>query len=346
MKNVYTLDPLVDQRWSDLVAHHVRASAFHQREWLEALSRTYGYKPLVLTSSPPETPLNDGIVLCRVSSWITGTRLVSLPFSDHCDPLVDDVAGYHEFITWLRAECEKQRYKYVELRPLSRYEEMCGVPSSDSYYFHDLDICPTLEHIFHGFQKDSIQRKIRRAEREKLSYETGRSEQLLDDFFRLLMITRRRHQLPPQPRSWFSNLLQCMGDKIEIRVARHNGFPIAALLTLRHRSTVVYKYGCSDEHFHNLGAMPFLFWKLIEESKASKAEKIDFGRSDLNNSGLMTFKDRFGTTKKLLKYYRYPVTGTAERANEHASQTIRQIVSLLPDSVVCLAGKILYRHIG
>src|SRR5260370_39896401 len=31
--------------------------------------------------------LESGIVLCRVESWLTGCRLVSLPFSDHCQPI-------------------------------------------------------------------------------------------------------------------------------------------------------------------------------------------------------------------------------------------------------------------
>jgi len=48
--------------------------------------------------------------------------------------------------------------------------------------------------------------------------------------------------------------------------------------------------------------MPFLFWRLIEESKASGAERINFGRSDLDNDGLITFKDRVGARRKLLSY--------------------------------------------
>ncbi len=88
-----------------------------------------------------------------------------------------------------------------------------------------------------------------------------------------------------------------MGRKVQIRLARKNGTPIATMLTLEHRSSVVYKYGCSDEKFHHLDGMPFLFWRLIEETKASGAEKIDFGRSDLDNEGLITFKDRLGTRR-------------------------------------------------
>ena len=274
--NIHITNPLTDPRWDDLVERHALSSAFHQRGWLQALSRTYGYKPLVLTSVSADKPMSDGIVLCRVSSWITGTRMVSLPFSDHCEPLLDDPQDLSEFVEWLRAERDSREWKYVELRPLAEIRDDYSAQPSQSYCFHELDLSAGLEQLFRNLHKDSIQRKIQRAEREKLSYETGRSEAIANVFYRLMLKTRRRHHLLPQPRAWFKNLLECMGEKAQIRVAAKDGTPVAAMLTLSHGSSVIYKYGCSDERHHSLGAMPFLFWKLIEECKASGAREDRF----------------------------------------------------------------------
>lgn len=94
---IQVINPLSDNRWDDLVARPPQASAFHRRGWLEALARTYGYEPFVLTSGPAGETLRNAVVLCRVSSWITGTRLVSLPFADHCDPLLNDPTDYLVF---------------------------------------------------------------------------------------------------------------------------------------------------------------------------------------------------------------------------------------------------------
>ena len=346
--DVHLANPLSDSRWDDLVARHPQATAFHRSGWLQALARTYGYEPLVLTSSRAGQDLRDGIVLCRVSSWITGSRLVSLPFADHCQPLLNDLAEYREFDVRLRAECERRHCKHVELRPVWWSEQPgSGLQPSRSYCFHELDLSPSLVKIFRGMHKDSIQRKIRRAERERLTYEVGSSDQLVDDFYRLLLITRRRQQLLPQPRAWFKNLVCCMVGDAQIRVARKNGIAIAAILTLRHRSSVIYKYGCSDDKYHSLGSMPFLFWKLIEESKESGAERIDFGRSDLDHQSLIAFKDRFGARRQLLTYYRYP---HAERGTEPAktwvARALRHLLPVLPDSVLSTTGRLLYRHIG
>lgn len=337
----------MDSRWDDIVIHHPKASVFHDRGWLESLNRTYGYEPYVLTSTPFGQPLENGIVVCRVSSWLTGARLVSLPFSDHCEPLLHESHESKQFIYWMQDACDLQKWKYVELRPIGApCSSANGLQPNRSYWFHELDLTPSLEKLFGRLHRNSFQRKVQRAEREGLSYESGRSEQLTDEFYQLLMKTRRRQFSLPQPKAWFKNLRECMRDKVQIRVARKEETPVAAILTLRHGSTVVYKYGCSDERFHNLGGMPFLFWKLIETSKASGAEKIDFGRTDMSNEGLVTFKDRLGANKKLLTYYRYTQAPRKGVATLFDSQALRHFFSLLPETVCSAAGRILYRHLG
>jgi len=115
--------------------------------------------------------------------------------------------------------------------------------------------------------------------------------------------------VPPQPLDWFRNVVTCLGDRLKIRVASKAGRPIASIITLRHGRTTVYKYGGSDASAHNLGAMPFLFWKAIEDAKNDGAQKFDFGRSDCDNAGLITFKDRWGSQRTALTYWRMPGRG-------------------------------------
>jgi hypothetical protein len=96
------------------------------------------------------------------------------------------------------------------------------------------------------FHKDCVQRAIRRGEWERLKYDVGRSEELLRSLNHLTVLTRRRQQLPPQPLTWFRNLIRCMGNRLAIHVGSKDGQPVATILTLRHKGTVTYEYGCSD----------------------------------------------------------------------------------------------------
>ena len=236
MAFVYRIDPLNDSRWSAFLEHDPHVSVFHTSGWLEALRRTYGYEPVAFTHSSPATELKDAIVFCRVKSWLTGCRMVSLPFSDHCQPLVEGEESFQSLLSSLKAAFERERWKYMEIRPLSwsvpPLETGPATSPDDRFHFHRLDLTPDLDSLFRGFHKSCIQRKIRRAERENLTYEEGRSEVLLDRFYRLLIGTRRRHRLPPQPFRWFQNLADCLGDSLTIRLLSKDGQPVASILTL------------------------------------------------------------------------------------------------------------------
>jgi hypothetical protein len=342
---LYALDPLLDSRWEELVSSHPRASVFHRSEWLRALAKTYGYGPVALSSTPPGRPLADALVYCEIRSSITGNRLVSLPFSDHADPLVSDEDP--DLQEWLLVAFSSNRWRYIELRPI-RWQPHpdCDLVPTQSFLLHVLSLAPTREQLFRNLHRSCVQRRVLRAEREHLCYERCRSEQLLDDFYRLLLMTRRRHRLLPQPRAWFSNLLSCMGGDAEIRLARKDGVPLAAILTLRHRNAVVYKYGCSDERFHGIGAMPFLFWRLIEESKSEGAEEIDFGRTEVENGGLIKFKDHLGASQLPLAYFRYPSGAIQRETTTGSLASARVLFSFLPDMLSSKMGRLVYRHFG
>ncbi len=348
---VYTFNPLQDERWRNFVDRHPQGSVFHGAGWLEALSRTYGYEPVVYSTSPPSGELTNGVVLCRVNSWITGRRLVSLPFTDHCEPLVQETSDRATLFQALAGEAHGvsggPRLKYVEVRPRrgTGWEDPAG-SKGESFAFHVLDLRPALDDIYRRVHKSTHQRKIRRAERESLSYEAGCSEVLLARFYRLLLLTRRRHKLPPQPIQWFRNLIACLGDQLTIRVASKDGEPLASILTLSYRDSMIYKYGCSDARHHSLGAVPFVLWKAIEEAKALGMERLDLGRSDRHNHGLITFKDRWGAEKSELTYLRYSRSRAAQTIHSSRSRVLRQAFAWMPDRVLVAAGKLLYRHIG
>ena len=320
---------------------------FHTPDWLEALRRTYGYEPFVLTTSPPGRELANGVVCCNVSSWLTGRRIVSLPFSDHCDPLVDEPTELCCILAALRDKWKDSRLKYVELRPLeSDFGLSPDLSKSGTFCLHRLDLHPSVQDLFRGFHKDCIQRKIRRAERECLSYEEGRSELVLDKFYRLLVQTRRRLQLPPQPLTWFRNLIVCMGDKLKIHVASKDGQPVAGILTLSYKSTLVYKYGCSDQRFHNLGGTQLLFWKAIQDAKSNGLRELDMGRSDWSDLGLINFKNRWGAAQSTLTYWKYGGGVTHLARQSWSAQTARWLFGHMPARLLSATGELFYRHVG
>jgi lipid II:glycine glycyltransferase (peptidoglycan interpeptide bridge formation enzyme) len=209
-----------------------------------------------------------------------------------------------------------------------------------------LDLSSSPEELFRNFHKDCVQRKVRRAEKESLTYESGNSDRLLNAFYRLMLQTRRKHQLPPQPIEWFRNLSANLGDTLQFRVAFKNGNEIASILTVQHKDTIVYKYGCSEAASQNLGATPFLFWKTILEAKAAGMKQMDLGRSDNDNPGLIAFKDRLGAKSSLLTYVRWSNKKESEQQTHHSHSLAKKLFAIMPDAVLEAAGRILYRHVA
>jgi CelD/BcsL family acetyltransferase involved in cellulose biosynthesis len=349
---VYCIQPLEDARWEQFLEGHPRASVFHSSQWLKALQQTYGYQPVAYTTSSAAQKLEDAIVFCKVDSWLTGRRLVSLPFSDHCDPLAeaDDVAAITRGI--LQQELGANRWRYVELRPLQPLAICTQLHRTDvTYAFHQLDLKPDLDTLFRNLHKNSTQRKILRAEREGLIYREGTTDEFLDHFYRLFQMTRQRHNVPPQPKEWFANLIACFGDALKIRVAFAGDRSVAAMITIRFKETLVYKYGCSDPRFNKLGSMHLLFWRAIQEAKMQGLESFDFGRTDAGQQGLITFKNRWGAKESALTYSRYG----AEKSSTHffdlpttkwKAKATKYVLSCLPSGIVSTVGRVLYRHIG
>ena len=351
-KAVYQVHPLRDPRWAELVGNHTGSSVFHTVQWLEALQRTYGYEPTAYTTSPPGTTLENGVVFCRVTSWLTGRRLVSLPFSDHCEPLMATAEDEQLFASTIEQALHREKLRYAEIRATGGdlFATSRVSRSTRAYCFHRLDLRPDLTTLFRNCHKSSTQRKILRAEREGLTCEIGRSESLLNAFWVLLLMTRRRHRIPPQPQDWFRNLIACFGEALQIRVAFKDKRPVAAILTLRHKDTIVYKYGCSDARCNTLGGTQLLFWKAIQDARRDGLHVFDLGRTECDNAGLITFKDRLGSARSLLTYARFSLSPPSDmfgtNAAKWAGRIAKGMVPYLPDRILEMIGSALYRHVA
>ena len=105
---------------------------------------------------------------------------------------------------------------------------------------------------------------------------------------------------------------------VKIRAASKNNSPVASILTLSHKKSMVYKYGCSDVRFHRFGGMALLFWNTIQQAKEEGFKELEMGRSDSNNLGLISYKEHWGAVGKMLSwaypYSPHKIPGTWEKA--------------------------------
>jgi hypothetical protein len=151
--------------------------------------------------------------------------------------------------------------------------------------------------------------------------------------------------VPVQPYAWFENLSEAFADDLRVYVAALDGRTVAAIVTIRHKQTLVYKYGGSDPEYNRHGAMAALMWRAITDAKANGCLELDLGRSDFDDVGLIAFKDHLGGKQKALTYYRY----SRRRPGPAGSRwrvMLRDLFAWAPRGTQLRIGQGLYRHLG
>jgi CelD/BcsL family acetyltransferase involved in cellulose biosynthesis len=221
-----------------------------------------------------------------------------------------------------------------------------GMELNNSYCFHTIDLTCDEQALFLKLHKNSIRKMIERAEREKLRYVAGRSNDLLKAFYKIHVRNRSRLRIPPQPFRWFKNLSECLGSAMQVRLALQGNRLAAGIVTLKFRETLVYKYGSSDPQLNRLGGTPSLLWEAIRDAKAMGVHEFDLGRSDWDNPGLITFKDRLGGKQSVLSSWRYPNAGAQSGLLERLKRPAAWAMGHTPLPILIVAGSFLYRHIG
>lgn len=93
-----------------------------------------------------------------------------------------------------------------------------------------------------------------------------------------------------------------------------------------------------------------MFWNAIQEAKHKGLRVFDLGRSDWDNAGLITFKDRWGSSRSSLVYSRISVSppsdGFAQTVGDWAGRVSRRLIPYMPNGILRLVGSIAYRHIA
>jgi len=339
------IDPTGFPGWDELVGRHPEATVFHTSAWARVLSATYDYKPLYFTEME-EGKLGALLPFMEIRSWLTGSRGVSLPFTDEVAPILSEGVDFEETIRPVIGMAESRGWKTLEFRGCAH--GMADQPPAAEYLTHDLDLTPGEEALFARY-RTNVQRNIRKAEREGIAVESDNTPEGVRDFYRLNCLTRREHGLPPQPARFFDNLREHVLDKGlgSLLMARHRGAPVAGAVFLHFGKRAIYKYGASDRRYQNLRVNNLVFREGIRAMCGKGFRTLSFGRTDLHHEGLRQFKLSWGVQESRLRYFRYDMKSRTwlSRQKDRISSW-NGVISKMPLPILRLVGSVAYRHVG
>lgn len=341
---VKLIDPLNDAGVSQWLERSWETTIFHSASWARVMAESYGYRPLYFMLYDSGA-CRGCLPVMEVDSVFTGKRGVCLSFSDYCGAIAEGVEDFSLLLQAVLDYGRSRRWRYAEFRgePRLRNER-----ASEVYAHHLIELSPD-EGLMLSRLRKSTARGINKAVKEGVAVAVGNSLQETMEYYRLHCLTRRRQGLPPQPKRFFVNLHQhLIGKGLGFTaLARQGDATVAGMVCLHFGRNAIYKYGASDLEQQQLRANNLLFWELIKKCGRDGFRYLSLGRTDLNNEGLMNFKNGWGGSMSDLYYHRYDFTsGSFVAGQERNLEPYRRLLTKLPVPLLRALGTLAYRHLG
>lgn len=330
-----------DPRWLELTSLCPESNIFHHPAWLNLLQQSYRCKAWIAAVLDSSGQLLSGLPVVELNRPFKGLCWVSLPFTDHCQPLSRVAGDSSQLLDSLLQLSQSRHVSQLELR--------CEVPS--------LSPQTEPERVLHqipledGFQAASTRihamhrRNTRKAAQNNVRIEMGTTIDHVRQFYYLHRLTRRRQGVPVQPWRFFELIAEQLLDRGKgfVLLARQEENLLAGAVFLHHNRVLTYKYGATDPKWTVLKPNNLIFSEAIRIGCEEGFRVLDMGRTDAGNTGLREFKSRWGAEETVLRYSYFPPASESHRTSR-LMPVLGAVIRSSPPWVCQLLGEMLYRY--
>ena len=319
---------------------------FHSPAWINVLDDTYGFAIRANLAIETSGSAVAGLVYAEIDDFMD-PRLVSLPFSDFCDPLARDRAAWEVIVRDLFG-----RERRMSLRSLHNEVAVADerFEVSDELGWHGIDIARDPDQIWTEFS-GSARRAIRKATADGLEIREAEDTGDLREFFELhLRVRKYKYGLLAQPYRFFESIWERFieRDAGTLLLALHEGRVIGGVMYLEWKDTLYYKFNASEPASLQVRPNDALLWAGVRHGYERGLRLLDFGVSDLNQEGLLRYKRKYSSEEGRVRVLSYAPEGFPTVSDRRARSVLSDLTKLLvspdvPDRVTERAGDKLYR---
>ncbi len=326
--------------WQSFSAEQKQTNIFHHAAWSKLMEECYGYKSFIVVLRDDQGKIRAGLPMMEVHR-LAHRRWISLPFSDHCIPLYCDLAALGELEDAIAFKAQRPGAPIVEIRWNLFHRSV-----SPDFILRTLHLESDADHVCRGIHHSHL-RNVRIAQKNGIKIVHGVRKEQLSAFYDLHLQTRHRQGVPIQPRKYF----ELLGELVLqhglgfISLAWHNATCLAGAIFLHSRDTLTYKYGASTVLGQSMRANYLLFWDAIRWGCENGFGWLDFGRSDIDNVGLRSFKQRWGAAETPLTYSYFPASAR-QPLSPKITSFMHFVIRNSPLWVCSTTGNLLYRHLA
>jgi hypothetical protein len=346
------VNPASDGRWDRFVIGHPFGWIPHLSCWQRILEQSFphmkGYYPALVRHRGGE--IKAALPLFEVRSWLTGTKLVSIPWATLCDPLVGCSEEYrllHQKALGMQKTLGAGHLEVRSLHSLGLLED--GIPAEGPVFKHHyLLLNRDLDELRHTFHRSCIQQRISRAYASNLRVRTGESIEDLDILYAMHQKNRRHKCLPPHPYLFFRNMWEILATEklATLLIAEFRGRPVATLLLFKFKGRMSAEVAQMDEEYRNMSPNILLFWEAIKLGVRENYRIFDFGRTSPEHRSLLEFKSRWGTKVADMRCFYYPAEKGLGLVGRYSKsyRLLQFVCKNTPEFVQPYIGEFCYRH--
>ena len=336
------INPLEDSDWIPFICKQRESNIFHHPNWMRVLKNQYDYNVSAICLYDHGI-IKAGLPFCEIRSITGKKKIISLPFSDFCDPLYNCDEELSCLLNALTNYSELHKISSIEIN--SDLKGISNFKSVSDSVVHIFEIKESEGELMKSFH-ESKRRGIKKALKEELQVVISKDYSGVESFFNLHLQTRKSKGIPVQPRSFFSEIYNCIikkGNGFVILVKKDN-VEIASTLFMHFNSVLTYKYNASDSKYQHLRPNNLIVWHSLLEAIKLGFKYYDFGKSDLDNRGLRDFKSQWGGIERNNFVSYYPEIPEHGLFSSVKDKIVSPVIRNSPDFVCRFIGELGYKY--
>lgn len=298
------------QRWNDYVRERADASPYHLMEWSLACETAYKHGRLYLIAER-QGAIIGVLPLCRIGLPFTKGYLCSLPFCDIGGCLSENQEIRQKLIDAALQIADQWKISSVQIR--SRILE---TSDSDLEYSGKVSMLlplPESSDVLLASFKSKLRSQIRKAEKNGLTFHSGRTTDDLIRFYQVLSSNMRDLGSPVHSFQWFESIQTLYADEMIVGVVSKGDIPVGAGILLFRGRNVVIPWASTLTEYNHLAPNMLLYWNLLRYATDKQCQVFDFGRSSYG-AGTFRFKKQWGAKPARLTWLNYSVDGSFTEA--------------------------------
>ncbi|MBD3330886.1 peptidoglycan bridge formation glycyltransferase FemA/FemB family protein [Candidatus Peregrinibacteria bacterium] len=311
-----TIKPLTkefEKSWSKYLLHNSDASIYHTLKWRDILIKEYNFKHKYLIALNSNDNI-IGVFPIFLIKNLTGSKLISLPCSQWGGCIVDNENIVEKFLNYIISKKNEWGYKKAVIKFNKHLKkDYPNFQKQNEQLLCSVNTSLSFDDLKKSFSRNK-KRNYKKCKDAGIKVFDCTNHKDLKNIYELEVNLRKRQGVPIPSYKYFKLLLDTFSKEKNIKIMGakdKNSNLLAAELFFTFKNNAVNGYSVTQSKSNNkLSPITMVQWEEIKHCTISnKIHTLYFGSTDKNASGILKYKQKWGTSCKEISNLYYPKSG-------------------------------------